>query len=316
MFTKKQNWLLILAGFLFCLYFSLNIFVPGITDEFFYQRKNSSFISSDLELWLDLALGIIILPIIEEITNRGFLIKNKKIKILFFIVFCIEIFYLKITYSLIMKSLFILLGIYIFFADDIKYFKNTKLLPSRIILSSILFSIAHTPSLDISFITLAVSLSYYLAIALLFCWVVINYSLLKSILIHIFLNALVILFIEELPFSNSTLQIKKYPKNNTEVIWRERSFFSKDLSQLQYLENGYNMENVFPYEATKTLVKNQDSLTNHIPTKENTKYDIKITSNIEITDSLYFSIMRDIGVFEKKKFFKKEKNNNCNKIAP
>ena len=249
------------------------------------------------------------MPILEEFSNRGFLIKNKNIKILFFIVFCIETFYLKITSSLIMKILFILLGIYIFFASDTKYFKKTRLLPSKVILSSLLFSIAHAPSHNIAIISFAISSSYYLAIGLFLCWIVINYSLFKSILIHISLNALVILFIEDFPFSDSTLQTNKYPDINTEVTWRERSFFSKDLSQLQYLKNGYKMENVFPYQATKTLVKNQDSLKNHIPVKENTKYDIKITSDQEITDSVYFYIMRDISVFEKRKFQPHKENN-------
>jgi hypothetical protein len=63
------------------------------------------------------------------------------------------------------------------------------------------------------------------------------------------------------------------------------------------------MQNVFPYIATISLFS-QDSLQNYVPVKEKTRYDIHITSDTIITDSLYFFIMRDIKIFEKKKLFK------------
>ncbi|WP_121666998.1 CPBP family intramembrane glutamic endopeptidase [Mesonia aquimarina] len=295
---KKNNSLLLVAGVLICQYFILNLLFPDISEEYINQRNNSQIIDSDLSLWIDgLLFPIIILPIIEELGNRGFLAKNKITKIVGFTIFCLLTFLLSAP-NLILKSIFIITGIFIYFVPY-KFLKTKHSLLFRVSISSIVFSFGHTATFNTAILPFLITSGYYLGFGFFFCWYVINYSLKKAILLHIAFNALVILAVQDFPYKEGQLQQKKYLQDKVNVSWKTRSFFNNDDSTLMFLENGYEMKNIFPYKTTMNIINNQDSLENYVPVKENTRYDIKITSDTVITDSLYLSIMKDINVLER-----------------
>lgn len=171
---NQKKWLLISGSILLSLIFFSIIFFqlsPPLTDI-----KQSSFKSF---YFVTFTSPVLFAPLIEEIRFRGFLSKNKILQGLFIILTPMSLF-MSGWNSYVFVIVLIIYGLFISY----KIYESSLILDVLIIVTSLFFSSLHLPSeanLSWSWVPfLGVSFS----LGLIFSWVILNKSIIWSMILH------------------------------------------------------------------------------------------------------------------------------------
>lgn len=182
---KERNWLLHCAGILILLTACVFIFVVDI--DYLVDNGSRSEIMDDISPIGLLIFGVVVAPVFEELAFRGYLTNNKtnlKVSILFLPLYIIAAGYNPV--SLILMIVFDGL-----FVVNLK--KDKRLVKDwMIVVNSLLFSLVHYKVSDFSDISLMAPMLFQFTIALVLSWIVINYSLTRSMIVHALWNGILI----------------------------------------------------------------------------------------------------------------------------
>jgi membrane protease YdiL (CAAX protease family) len=278
------NWLWKLAiifycQFLLCQYF---IEIKSLYKFEFISRKSQS-------LFYFIILFVFIPPLFEEFVFRGIFVKNK-FKIFFSILFIVCTSYLAYNTQLNFWWVVPIIGSLIIFFN----FKTTKQKwkNTLVIWSSIIFVLSHFDSQS-SLLDVISNAGNYIAAALFLSWIVFNFGLFYSILIHFFYNLLLISF--SVVLSNN-VQIKGTNKDQIDYEIKKTSIFE---------QNGKINRTNKEFTTTNTNIQ---LLLNSINIPDNykvfinnpiLKYDMSIIKNNELlTDDEILDILMDAKVIQ------------------
>jgi membrane protease YdiL (CAAX protease family) len=278
------NWLWKLAiifycQFLLCQYF---IEIKSLYKFEFISGKSQS-------LFYFIILFVFIPPLFEEFVFRGIFVKNK-FKIFFSILFIVCTSYLAYNTQLNFWWVVPIIGSLIIFFN----FKTTKQKwkNTLVIWSSIIFVLSHFDSQS-SLLDVISNAGNYIAAALFLSWIVFNFGLFYSILIHFFYNLLLISF--SVVLSNN-VQIKGTNKDQIDYEIKKTSIFE---------QNGKINRTNKEFTTTNTNIQ---LLLNSINIPDNykvfinnpiLKYDMSIIKNNELlTDDEILDILMDAKVIQ------------------
>lgn len=215
--TSQFSWLWKLAILFYCQFLFCQLFFET-SDAYNIKYGDSSLTSP----FVFILVFILIPPFIEEIIFRGIHTKGKisiVLSIIFYLGSTLMLFYngLKIWWLLMILTPFVILFV-------IKI--NTSMSKGFIIIySTFLFTLAHYSN-EITLQEFILNSGNYLAAGFFLSWVVINYNLFKSILVHLAYNTLVLSFF--ILFSDKTF-IESKNENITYSI-EQISLFNKSKS--------------------------------------------------------------------------------------
>lgn len=198
-----------------------------------FINSNKVFESSRLSvlntnIYLLLILPITIVPVYEEIAFRGIFSKKKWIRVIGTILLPI-ICYSYTDFSFVIISLLCLFYLVIIILLLLK--QNRIIFVLLIVLSILLFTLGHYRLSDFKSIETAYFALNHLASALLLTWVAINWSIFKSIIVHIVLNLLSVLplFFTVLSYNNSEQFLKT--QNGLKLEYKKISPFKLSKSK-------------------------------------------------------------------------------------
>jgi membrane protease YdiL (CAAX protease family) len=240
-------------------------------DDKYYHQKNSIIEN----FWFFMFIGLIIAPIIEEISFRGIFLKSKIFKLVSLLLIAFYIYITK-NYYLFVIYLFYVLLLYAKYSDKLKI--NRWLL---YFINSLLFALVHYKfSVFYSFERI-IPIFIQFSSGLILIWVIINFGLKKSILTHFIINFILItiLFLpiqfvdkKEIIIKKEDIYIKysKTPivdgkisifnvQNNNEIIIKKANFyrimkyFKIDLNQYRPSENPFYYYNIVIISKNKAI---------------------------------------------------------------
>ncbi|WP_375241481.1 type II CAAX prenyl endopeptidase Rce1 family protein [Lacinutrix sp.] len=207
----KYNYLLISAVVIFCTFLILFF-------GFFYEEEINEIPSrydSNLGFLPFVFLALIFAPLFEEIAFRGYFTKHKVLKIASILVIPFFI--------LLMKNYFILIIALPYLVLLIINIINKKLLINEqflFIYSAILFGAMHYKLEHLESVITILPILVQFSLGLLLGWVVLNFNIIKSIIVHCIYNLIFLLpvFIG-LQFPNNEVQSLNY--NNHKITWEQ-----------------------------------------------------------------------------------------------
>lgn len=181
---NKNNWILVVSLILTLLFFILGVFVYP------FEEIENNRASIDTNFFVYLILAVLVAPVLEEITFRGFFATNKKVKnfskILLYLSLCLLLFN-GFPYLLVA---FFSLGITLLFSNKI----NPKVaVPVYIVLSASIFSLVHQKYADLIVFKNSYFVLLHLAGGLMLAWIASNFGIKKSIYTHAVYNLILIL---------------------------------------------------------------------------------------------------------------------------
>ncbi len=231
--VRKDNLLLKLGVAIYCCTLLMLFF---FIDEKYYFEK----IAKIQNFWLFVFMALFIAPIFEEISFRGIFVKNKFLNVVSIV---LSLFYIIITNNHYLIIFFLSFVIIKLFINKVRFLNYWYLY----IINSIIFSLVHY-KLNV-FLNFERVLPVFIQFSagLILIWVVINYGLICSMLVHLFMNFLVIipLFISiqyvdtkekttennmyqlklvETPILNGSITVFNMP-NEREVIIKKANLF-------------------------------------------------------------------------------------------
>lgn len=146
--------------------------------------------------------------------------------------------------------------------------------------SSISFGIIHIDFSSNDFLSILISLLYYFSFGLFFSWIVINFSIGKSILCHIFVNGLLVTLAIYPHVSPSKIPKRLSSAGSLQIEISENPIFGSNTSRYFHTENGVVFEN----STTLEIVKYTGAVFNtkrdvEYLTFPSARYNIKITKD-------------------------------------
>ncbi len=211
----RFNWLLKLAVLCYCQFLFCQFFIES--NQSFKIKYGERNITS---IFFFVMIFVLIAPVIEELIYRGLYNKNRLRVLLSFIFYIGSSFMLFSTGFKMWWIAFFITPVVIF----INWKNNNDLYRNILFLySSLLFGLVHFNE-ESTFIEMIVFGGNYLGGGLLLSWVVINFNLFKSILVHLAYNIIVFGFF--IVFSNP-ITIKEKNKNGISFSIEEISIFAK-----------------------------------------------------------------------------------------
>lgn len=159
--------------------------------------------------------AIIVAPIIEEFVFRGYFTEKK---IIIYLSFLGSIIYVFITDNYYLLSLIILLVILHFFKNKKKYLY---------IVNCLFFSVVHYNLNDFSSFFTILPMFIQFSIGFILIWVVINFGILKSIILHFIYNLIIVIIMSfPLIFPNKNVRSKHY--NGYKIEWNKVSILNNN----------------------------------------------------------------------------------------
>lgn len=267
---KHKNWLLYTAGIL--LFILIILFVFVVDYQYLMDNSSRGSIASDINPFLLLFMAVVIAPVFEEVTFRGYL-TNKKIlqwaTVILLLAYIVLSGYNPL--SIVLYILFIIL-----FIINVKTNKEV-VKDSLIIINSLLFTAIHYKASDFSDINLIAPMLSQLLLALILSWVVINYTIIHAMICHALMNGLIIG--SGIIYSLSTESEVHVVKSDKAVIeWSEDANFLSTM-QLTYSTDSIIFTGAYGvkfYKNIKALSPDSDCLHKSEFKHPNNKYNIKI----------------------------------------
>lgn len=161
--------------------------------------------------------ALLVAPIIEEFVFRGYFTEKK---IMIYISLLGSITYVFITHNYYLLFLIVILIL-------LHFFKNKKIL--LYILNCLFFSVVHYKLNDFSSFFTILPMFFQFSIGAILIWVVINFGILKTIIIHFIYNLIFVLIMSfPLLFPNKDIKSKRYI--GYKIEWNKVSIFNNNTS--------------------------------------------------------------------------------------
>ena len=208
-----------MAGLSSCLYFILLFFV--FDPEYIYKNTSRT---SDINLHPAalIFLTLFIAPISEEILFRG---SWSKSKILYYLsVFGLPIYIFIIALKSSGYSVAVIFVIILILLQLLNKIKPSFIVLENaiIVVNTLLFAVVHYTTSDFQSISLLVPMLIQFSFGLILCWVVLNYSILKAIILHASINLIIITTVSFISgLENNT--VYKEEINNVTIEWKENT---------------------------------------------------------------------------------------------
>lgn len=305
---KRHNWLLKTAGIFLCQFFLIIILGSLISSSNIYssftesRTSNLGVISSDTHRWILLFYIILFGPVAEELSERSFLTEKKWLKYIGLALFIIKSFTLN-SQGIVANSIYSILVCAVFFPEFFKL-QRVFTFKLRIIVSALVFALGHFNITTLTPIALYLAISYYVALAFLLSWIVINFSLWKAMIAHIAFNTLVTFGINDLPLTDQEIHTKKLPAYNATITWQEKGLFNNEENTGTNPNNSFIIHNSFPYYMGNIFFHKSEEFKNYLPTNGMVKYDITIEADTIVTAETFGDILTEVGIFTKRKYTK------------
>lgn len=274
--NTKENWILKTVLLTYLLFIVSMFFISKET------MRESSRNSGDLPFFLMFIFVITFAPITEEFIFRGFFIKKNWIRLLICIIFPFFLyFYIKDNYGIAVKSILLVCSIILSvlsFYNNRNY--NKYFFIFIVILSATLFSLAHYQGSDfMQFNTAIFALSQF-AFGLLSTWVIVNFGIFKSILMHV-LHNFILISIAFFGYQFVDESINLIENNDVKVEWQQVAILNSNSSNVTRAKNQLKIQNLNLKDAIKFIII-EDSLKSKIKINDfYYKYNITITSKTE-----------------------------------
>jgi hypothetical protein len=291
---SKEKWILKTAAA------SLIVFL--VLFALFYN-KNANFSSSrvdvDLSLLTYASLAIIIMPIIEELTFRGFFTINKWLRKIIIVAFpVIFYFFIRDKYDFSIKLVMLFFALVVSFAA----FVSTKLNPNRIFIVlfiSIFFGITHYKTSDFTALNTSIFVLVQFTISLFLIWVTINFGIKKSMLVHAAYNSILIiplLFVYQ--FVDDSIQ--KSQNQRVSVQWQKVKMFSSEQSNTTRGQKQLTIKNLSLKDAVKYSYINDSIKSKLLISDPFQKYSLTIKSkDKKLYDEDIIKVLNEISVKNK-----------------
>lgn len=273
----KNNYLLIIGIGLVMMRFPLFFIDTAHTPNDFFSN-----------IYILIIATILIAPIFEEIAFRGVFTTSKTLKILSFI---------GIPLYIVILGKYYLFALYLLYL--ILYFTPKTPYVLIYVLNALLFALAHNILGGFSsyWVYPLVMLSH-IGMAFILNWVVLNYSILHAMLIHLLHNAILIgIFVASLHFVDTTPQ--KHSIDNYTIEWNIEPILTSSYQKVISTPNHKKLNNV------KTINLNQ-FITFSDSVKINPEYhfttlslEICSTDNQNITDQIFEKLLLEAGILIK-----------------
>lgn len=248
--TKKENQLFYWgAGIFFC-----TLIIYSIISHYFPEKLEAPNRFGNFDnLILIIIFTLIVAPIMEESVFRGIFTKNKMFTFCFYIGILIM--------TIITKNYYVILFVLIIFL--IQKRKKSFHINVIYILNSFLFALIHYKLTDFTNVFSIIPVFFQFSLGLIFIWVTINFKLIWSMVLHFFINAIIIipLFLL-LQFPNTQRNILS--ADEIEFMWEKTSALGK--SKSIYTPNEVRAERITIeqfitiFNSKKTNIKINDSL--------------------------------------------------------
>ncbi|MGM0634712.1 MAG: CPBP family intramembrane glutamic endopeptidase [Bacteroidota bacterium] len=218
-------------------------------------------------------LAVILAPLFEEISFRGWFLRQRKYRIVSYVLFAVLCFALFYSVSWMAFAIVISAGLLIFWRE------KGKLLLPVIIGNSLIFSLFHFPSVQNIEIYHVFSFLSRFGMGLILCWTVINFSIKKSILVHFAFNATLIAFLF-LGIQVVDTSQKKVEVGSVELRYQAKPYFYSNKTKFHTEEDRFHYENMksdlivhFTLFELELPEKIADEVT---PVSHFSKYDIEL----------------------------------------
>ena len=267
---KKKNWLLYLG------IASLSLAI------FFLVVKGADFIKgsrnfSDLPLGYLLVLVMLLAPIYEEFVFRGLYTSKRWFRLVSFIL--LPVFVLLSDTGILAPILLVLFGIS-YFASlkfEIKYITDISLLLNIIVFTAVHYKMDEFVDPSLFFFAF-----FQFAGGAILLWLILNYGILKAILLHIIWNSTLMIFmLYNLQYPD--IDINKYENSEIIIEWRRVPKFDDNISTIREVnEDSLSARNVearflFKYLSNQVDKENLSNL-RILQTESYMKNDFNISS--------------------------------------
>ncbi len=242
----KENYLLIGAVISYCTFLIIYFGFFSIEDIF----NNPNRLDGTTNFKLFILSALLLAPILEEIVFRGYFTNNKILKL--FTIIGLPIFVLSVDkYYLIFTIPYIIVLILLLFYKD-KINKHILFISSALV-----FSVVHYKPEDFGNIITILPILTQFALGLLLIWVVVNFNLRTSILVHFTYNFIVLLplfFVLQFP----DIEQKSIEFNEYKISWQKTPVFSGEFTLLSR-PNAYqvNASSIIPLTLYKAYASSK-----------------------------------------------------------
>lgn len=271
----KENWLL----YTFIFFFALGILGFNFLDtsELLYNSRSQESIS----FFVLLFSGIVIAPLLEEISFRGVFLKKKSF-ILISLLF--TSFYVVLSYENYYSIIIFLLYMCCFLLY--RYYKSAPLFKILCVLNALLFGAVHYVMNDFASIEKGFIILFQISIGFLLIWITLNYSLLRSIIVHAIYNSIALGFLViGLQFPET--KINYYQDKNIIVEWQRVPVFESMKANYSASSKYIKSQNTTItrlYELS-ALMDTKSKKSTIIPIEPYMKYNFEITIKKNTKDS-------------------------------
>ena len=262
----KENWLFV---------FFIVLFAAAISGFYFLdvsELSNNSRSKETVPLGILLLAGILFAPIFEELAFRAaFLKKNAYIGI-----------------SLVLMTGFVIMtyenyyavAAFIFFMVAFVAYKitNSRMIFKFVCVSNaVLFGLVHYTMDDFASVERGFIVLFQISIGFLLIWITVNYSLVRSMLVHGIYNTLALsVVVYSLQFPDTKFQT--YEDDNIKVEWQNVPYFESFTSSYTASNDTINATNatisdIYTFSNLKNSEKETKSV---IPADPYSKYNFKI----------------------------------------
>lgn len=248
-------------------------------------ENNMLYRLNDLTIF-QLVLALTLFPMLEEIVFRGIITNKRLLKF---------VFYLGCFFYIIILKNFYLLPILLLCAYFNEYSKNETIF---YFINALLFSLMHHSLDELNHLNTFYSLVGKFGGGIILIWIVINFGLIYSFLLHSFINFFALAWII---LSYELTEYKKvFAETNDYSIKIEKvSFFDKNSTIETDMKSKLTATNATVLEVSETFCSHNNSI-NYFG-----RYNIEVFSKNPITNKLDCSkinelIVKEIGGMEKK----------------
>lgn len=287
----KENWLLVTAFFLLIL--GLFGFVFLDNEELMQNSRSKESVS----LPVLLLAGIIFAPLIEEYAFRGIFVKTIKT---FWISTILTLIFLAISY----KNYYAIVVFVLYVISFLTYRKNKSKLSFKLfaVLNAVFFGVVHYTVDDFISIDKGFVILFQVSIGFLLIWVTINFSLLRSMIVHAVYNSIAFSFLL-IAVQFPDTKIHFYEDKNIRVEWQKTPYFESYSSNLHVNTDFLEAKSTTITQIYKMIqvLNDGDELENTTPAENYMKYNFKINLKKEADKDLasainYFLISEGIVI--------------------
>lgn len=240
----QENYLLKTGIFGFLFFSALSI----VLDHFGVGDQSSRSIRfNDIQIFQLIIGGVFVAPVFEELSFRGVYTGKKYLKF---------ISYAGIAYFILAQESYFLIPLLILFIILIELKKRKNYLTISYFVNALLFSLMHYQFKDILNISSIPGILGTVGLALVLIWLVRNFGLWASILLHFLTNASLI-GVAVAGYENLDKQIKTVENNSFTMTFQRVSLFEQEQS-LMIQSDEISAKNTSISEINRTLCPNSE----------------------------------------------------------